>query len=67
MSTIQSFKGWEAQCVVLVIEDRIAKEPEIRDMAVYTAMSRARETLIVVNASQRYADFGASLPQRWSQ
>jgi len=67
MSTIQSFKGWEAQCVVLVIEDRIAKEAEIRDMAVYTAMSRARETLIVVNTSQRYVDFGASLPQHWSQ
>ncbi len=65
MSTIHSFKGWESQCVVMVISDHMASEFESLDMAVYTAMTRAKETLVVVNLSSRYREFGKNISSSW--
>lgn len=53
LSTIHSFKGWEINTVVLVLEKDL-----INDEAVYTAITRAKNNLIVVNCgNERYRAF----------
>lgn len=44
ISTIQSFKGWESPSVIFIIEDE-SSVPE----TVYSAITRARENLYVIN------------------
>lgn len=51
LSTIQSFKGWEAQTVICIIQndayndDNIITSPEL----IYTGITRAKENLFVIN------------------
>ena len=63
MCIIYSFEGWEALHVILL-------QPEKWnwgnvDVLVYTAMTRSRENLIVLNCNERYIDYGRSLPSEW--
>jgi len=67
MSTIHSFKGWELLNIVLFIP---AKAPETNrklDALVYTALTRAKENLIVLNANKRYHDYGDKFPKKWHE
>ena len=63
MSTIHSFKGWEALHVILLIPEKWKLGS--LDVLVYTAMTRSRENLIVLNCNERYIDYGRSLPSEW--
>lgn len=60
LSTIQSFKGWEAQTVICIIQndafsdDNIITSPEL----IYTGITRAKENLFVINiGNNEYDDF----------
>ncbi|MGB5069663.1 MAG: UvrD-helicase domain-containing protein [Flavobacteriales bacterium] len=65
MSTIHSFKGWELLNIVLFIPDHYVESTAQLDSIVYTAMTRTRENLIVLNANARYKEFGEKLPKHW--
>lgn len=67
MSTIHSFKGWELLNVVLYIPPDAPRDPAQLDSLVYTAMTRTKENLIVLNASSRYRAFGEKLPKHWNE
>ena len=52
--TIHSFKGWEISTVVLVLDDNDA----INDELVYTAITRAKQNIIVINfGNEKYHSF----------
>lgn len=60
LSTIQSFKGWEAPTIICIIQndayadDNIISSPEL----VYTGITRAKENLVVINLGQnKYHQF----------
>ncbi len=63
ISTIHSFKGWEAIHVIMLIPEKW-KGGENLDSMVYTAMTRTRKNLIVLNCNGRYIDFGMSLSSK---
>lgn len=60
ISTIHSFKGWEAIHVIMLIPQRW-KGDENLDSMVYTAMTRTQKNLIVLNCNERYNGFGEGL------
>ena len=64
MSTIHSFKGWEAKNIVIFIDYAPDTETQLNAI-VYTALTRTRENLIVLNAHPRYIEFGEKLPKHW--
>jgi len=66
MSTIHSFKGWEAIHVILLIPEEW-KVLVNQDALVYTAMTRTRENLIVLNCNERYVEYGNSLQSEWDK
>ncbi len=66
MCTIHSFKGWECLNVILFIPQGNNSGVEQLDRVVYTAMTRTRENLIVLNSHPRYKEFGGSLPHKWN-
>ena len=47
ISTIHSFKGWESRVVFLIIDNQTVKRES--DELIYTALTRAREHLIIIN------------------
>jgi superfamily I DNA/RNA helicase len=65
ISTIHSFKGWEAMNVIIFIPETFYGGNDIDNRKVYTAMTRTRQNLIVLNANMRYWEFGETLPKRW--
>lgn len=65
ISTIHSFKGWEVLNVILYIPENYYGASDIYDRVVYTAMTRTRQNLIVINANNRYLDFGKKLASTW--
>ena len=64
ISTIHSFKGWEALHVILLIPERWGDEENLHAL-IYTAMTRTRENLIVLNCNEGYVEYGKSLPSEW--
>ena len=60
ISTIHSFKGWEAIHVIMLIPERWNRDENL-DSMVYTAMTRTRKNLIVLNCNERYMEFGEKL------
>lgn len=66
LSTIHSFKGWEVLNVILFIPNNFYGSEELYDRVVYTAMTRTRRNLIVVNANQRYNEFGTKVSSSWN-
>ena len=62
ISTIQSFKGWESPSVIVLLEeDNSSENDSYRPMApesIYTAITRARENLYVINiGNDTYDEF----------
>ncbi len=66
MSTIHSFKGWEALHIILLIPSSWTGVENL-DVFAYTAMTRTRENLIVLNQNKRYVEYGKSLPNEWDK
>ena len=50
ISTIKSFKGWESPYVILILEDKI--DPNL----IYTAITRSREKLFIINIDNNTYD-----------
>ncbi len=65
MSTIHSFQGWEVFNVIVYVPEGSRFPVEVLDTLMYTALTRTRENLIILNANFRYRDFGAKLPRTW--
>jgi biopolymer transport protein ExbD len=65
ISTIHSFKGWEVLNVILYIPENYFGGNDVYDKIVYTAMTRTRQNLIVINSNKRYWEFGVELPNTW--
>ena len=60
LSTIQSFKGWEAPTVICIIQnDKYSDENVIlSNELVYTGITRAKENLFVINiGNEKYHEF----------
>lgn len=68
MSTVHSFKGWEAETVVLILQPYTnnsalvnplcASNTELNDQVVYTAITRATKNLVIVNlGNMKYGPF----------
>ncbi len=66
MSTIHSFKGWELLNIVLFIPANAPESNTKLDAIVYTALTRTRENLVILNANKRYENFGEKLPKKWN-
>ncbi len=66
MSTIHSFKGWELANIVLFVPKKAPENNKKLDAIVYTAITRTRENLIVLNANNRYEEFGKKFPKHWN-
>jgi superfamily I DNA and RNA helicase len=64
--TIHSFKGWELLNIVLYIPKKAPESNKKLDAVVYTAMTRTRENLIVINANARYNEFGSHYPDKYN-
>jgi superfamily I DNA/RNA helicase len=64
MSTIHSYKGWEALHIIMVIPEKWPGDENL-DSLVYTAMTRTLENLIVLNCNDRYLEFSKDLPHEW--
>ena len=67
MSTIHSFKGWELLNIVLFVPAKAPESNTKLDAIVYTALTRTRENLIILNANKRYEQFGEKLPKKWNE
>jgi hypothetical protein len=67
MSTIHSFKGWELLNIVLFIPEESLENYRRLDAVVYTALTRTRENIIILNANKRYNFFGEKFPKKWSE
>ncbi|KAF5044838.1 AAA domain protein [anaerobic digester metagenome] len=63
ISTIHSFKGWEAIHVIMLIPPSWRGEEDL-DALVYTSMTRTRKNLIVLNCNERYNEFGEKLHEQ---
>jgi len=58
ISTIHSFKGFEVSNVILVIPQKMLGSEESNNNLIYTAITRTRENLIVINMNDKYKKFG---------
>lgn len=58
LSIIHSFKGWESDTLVILIEKGTDADNPSDDELVYTAITRCRNSLLVLNkGNPRYHDF----------
>jgi len=58
LSTTHSFKGWEIPSLILVIDDETEDEEFTTEELIYTAFTRARFSLIIINLSKnKYDEF----------
>jgi len=67
MSTVHSFKGWELLNIIIYIPPRAPESNKKLDAIVYTAITRTRENVIILNANHRYNEFGEKFPKKWSE
>jgi len=67
ISTIHSFKGWELLNIILFIPKKAPESNKKLDAIIYTAITRTRENLIVLNANKRYSEFGEKFPKKWKE
>lgn len=49
LSTIQSVKGWEIDTLVVIVDESTESEGLSRDELVYTAITRCRNNLLILN------------------
>lgn len=60
--TVHSFKGWEARHVVAVLDTRDAvRESAVQAMLAYTAITRAQDSLTILNLAERFKGFSARM------
>jgi len=59
--TIHSFKWWECRNVIVCVKEGLDKE-EASDKLFYTAITRTKENLIIINSNKRYKEFIDELP-----
>ena len=52
LCTIKSFKGWERRNIIIIISGKISSDKEI-----YTALSRVREKLFIIDQNSKYKEF----------
>ena len=58
LSTTHSFKGWEIPSLILVIDDETEDEEFTTEELIYTAFTRSRFSLIIINLSKnKYDEF----------
>lgn len=60
ISTIHSFKGWEAKCVILLLQEGVGDRAFVdnRPELIYTAITRAKDYLYVINlGNTKYHNF----------
>ncbi len=58
LSTIHSFKGWEIDTLIVLIHEDTDSENPSDDELVYTAITRCRNNLLILNmGNPRYHDF----------
>lgn len=58
LSTVHSFKGWEIDTAVLIITTPKIHKNESEDELIYTAITRAKNNLIIINlGNQKYQEF----------
>jgi hypothetical protein len=59
LSTTHSFKGWDSHTLILIIDRENSEQEEFtNDEMVYTALTRCKENLIVINlGNKKYDDF----------
>lgn len=58
LCSTQSFKGWEIDTAILIITPSNADESENEDELIYTAITRAKNNLIIINiGNQKYRKF----------
>lgn len=67
ISTIHSFKGWELSNIVLLISEKVIEGEKQLDAIVYTALTRTRQNLIILNCNDRYSEFGSKFPKKWHE
>ena len=67
ISTIHSFKGWELLNIILYIPKTAPESNKKLDAIIYTAITRTKENLIVLNANPRYQAFGEKFPKKWHE
>lgn len=65
MATTHSFKGWELVNVIIYIPEYHYFSFEAQKYIIYTALTRARKNLIILNADSRFEKFGEFLPHYW--
>lgn len=63
ISTIHSFKGWESLHVILVIPASWGGKENLNSL-VYTAMTRSKKNLIVLNCNNNYWEFGEDFEEK---
>jgi hypothetical protein len=60
LCTIKSFKGWERRNIIMIISERKSKTGKISYTStkeIYTALSRVREKLFIIDQNSRYKKF----------
>jgi len=61
LSTIKSFKGWESPAVILILDDDYNAKADtympMQPATVYTAITRARESLYIINIGNETFDY----------
>jgi superfamily I DNA/RNA helicase len=58
LSTIHSFKGWEADTLFLIIEEHPAGKDIATEELIYTGITRFRRNLIIINrGNTKYHEF----------
>lgn len=66
LSTIHSFKGWEASTLFVVVENS-RFDDQINDELIYTALTRCRDRLVVLNiGNEKYDGFFSKEIVRYS-
>ena len=55
LSTIQSFKGWDAENVLLFIEHELGSD-FLKPENIYTGITRAKSKLFIINLGNSYYD-----------
>ncbi len=67
MATIHSFKGWELLNIIIYIPKYAYFSFDTQKYILYTAITRARKNLFILNADPRFQQFGEKLPHYWDE
>lgn len=62
ISTIHSFKGWEARNVIIWIPEKWSHGENL-DSVIYTAITRTMQNLIILNTAERYHHLGEDMEE----